>query len=122
MAFSDIENNLTYNKALDFAVRIVQLCKYIQEEKHEFIMSKQLLRSGTSIGANYSEAFGAESTDDFIHKCSIAQKESNETKYWLTLMHRTEILNDYEYSSIVSDCQELRAILASIIQKCKQNK
>ena len=122
MAFSDIENNLTYNKALGFAVRIVQLCKYIQEEKHEYIMSKQLLRSGTSIGANYSEAFGAESTDDFIHKCSIALKESNETKYWLTLMYRTEILNDNEYSSIVSDCQELRAILASIIQKCKQNK
>ncbi|MCR4835609.1 MAG: four helix bundle protein [Bacteroidaceae bacterium] len=117
-----MENNLTYNKALDFAVRIVQLSKYIQEVKHEYIMSKQLLRSGTSIGANYSEAFGAESTDDFIHKCCIAQKESNETKYWLTLMHRTEILTDKEYSSIISDCQELRAILASIIQKCRQNK
>ena len=122
MAFGDMESNPTYNKALDFAVRIVNLYDYLQETKHEHVMSKQLLRSGTSIGANYAEAFGAESNDDFIHKCSVAQKESNETKYWLTLMYRTEILNDNEYSSIVSDCQELRAILASIIQKCKQNK
>ena len=121
-SFNDIDLNPTYNKALDFAVRIVRLSKYLQEEKHEYIMSKQLLRSGTSIGANYSEAFGAESTEDFIHKCAIAQKESNETKYWLTLLYRTEVLSDEEYGSIMSDCQSLRAILAAIIQRCKQKK
>ena len=122
MAFGDMESNPTYNKVLDFAVRIVNLFDYLQENKHEFVMSKQLLRSGTSIGANYAEAFGAESNDDFIHKCSIAQKESDETKFWLTLLHRTNRLSDYEFQSINADCQELRAILATIIKKCKNKK
>ncbi|MCR5434680.1 MAG: four helix bundle protein [Bacteroidaceae bacterium] len=117
-----MESNPTYNKALDFAVRIVNLFDYLQENKHEFVMSKQLLRSGTSIGANYAEAFGAESNDDFIQKCSIAQKESDETKFWLTLLHRTNRLSDYEFQSINADCQELRAILATIIKKCKNKK
>lgn len=120
MAFTDIEQNPTYNKSLDFAVRIVRLCNYLQDEKHEYLMSKQLLRCGTSIGANYSEAVGAESNEDFIHKCSISFKESNETKYWLTLLYKTEYLTEMEYKSVISDCQEIRAILAAIIQKCKQ--
>ena len=120
MAFADIEHNPTYNRLLDFAVRIVNLCNYLQDEKHEFTMSKQLLRCGTSIGANYSEAVGAESNDDFIHKCSISLKESNEAKYWLTLLNRVGILSEKEYKSIIKDCQEIRAILASIIQKCRQ--
>lgn len=119
MAFGDLDSNPTYNKASDFAVRIVNLYDYLQETKHEYVMSKQLLRCGTSIGVNYSEAFGAESNEDFIHKCSIAQKESNETKFWLTLLHRTDLLSDAEFQSINKDCQELRAILASIIRKCK---
>ncbi|MBR6201852.1 MAG: four helix bundle protein [Bacteroidaceae bacterium] len=120
MAFTDIEQNPTYNKSLDFAVRIVRLCNYLQDDKHEYLMSKQLLRCGTSIGANYSEAVGAESNEDFIHKCSISLKESNETKYWLTLLYKTGYLTDMEYNSVIGDCQEIRAILAAIIQKCKQ--
>lgn len=122
MAFADLELNPTYNRSLDFAVRIVRLYNYLQDEKHEYTMSKQLLRCGTSIGANYSEAVSAESNDDFIHKCSISLKESNETKYWLTLLHRTGFLTDLEYDSIILDCQEIRAIFAAIIQKCKQKR
>ena len=122
MTFTDIEQNPTYNKSLDFAVRIVRLCNYLQDDKHEYLMSKQLLRCGTSIGANYSEAVGAESNDDFIHKCSISLKESNETKYWLTLLYKTGLLTDKEYNSVIGECQEIRAILAAIIQKCKQKR
>ncbi len=122
MASAEMDLNLTYNRSLDFAVRIVRLCNYLQEEKRECTMSKQLLRCGTSIGANYSEAIGAESNDDFIHKCSISLKESNETKYWLTLLHRTGFLTDTEYDSIILDCQEIRAILAAIIKRCKQKR
>lgn len=122
MSYCDLDNNPTYNKTLEFSIRIVCLCEYLQKEKQEYIISKQLLRCGTSIGANYSEALGAESNDDFIHKCAIAQKESNEAKYWLTLLHRTGRLSDEEYKSIASDCQELRAILAAIINKCKQKR
>jgi four helix bundle protein len=119
MAFVDMDMNPTYNKSLAFAIRIVRLCSYLQDEKHEHILSKQLLRAGTSIGANYSEAIGAESNDDFVHKCSISLKEANETKYWLTLLHETDMLSEKEYKSMHTDCQELRAILASIIRSCR---
>ena len=85
-----MSRSLVYNKALNYAVRIVNLYKYLNEHKRECIMSKQLLRCGTSIGANISEALSAESTADFIHKLSIAQKEANETGYWLTLLEKQD--------------------------------
>ena len=83
-------------------------------------MSKQLLRCGTSIGANVSEALSAESTPDFIHKLSISQKEANETIYWLTLLNKTGYLTKAEYQSISHDCEELRKLLSSIILTLKQ--
>lgn len=83
-------------------------------------MSKQLLRSGTSIGANVSESASAESNADFVHKLAIAQKETEETVYWLTLLHRTEYLSESQYESILLDCRALKKILASIILSAKQ--
>ena len=77
-----MRDNPTYDKALSYSVRIVNLYKYLKREKHEYIISDQLMRSGTSIGANISEAISAESTADFIHKLGVAQKEANETFYW----------------------------------------
>ncbi len=111
--------NPTYEKSLDFAVRIVNLCKYLKEHD-EYIMSKQLLRSGTSTGANISESINAESNSDFIHKLLIALKESNETEYWITLLHRTDYLTDAQHDSILQDCQEMQKILTSIIVTSKK--
>lgn len=116
-----MKDNIIYEKALNFAVRIVNLYKFMIEVKQERIMSKQLLRSGTSIGANISEAIFAQSSVDFIHKLSISQKEANETKYWLTLLERTEYLSKKEADSMLNDCEELRKLLSSIILTTKQN-
>ena len=91
------------------------------EQKGERIMSKQLLRCGTSIGANVSEALAAESSADFIHKLSISQKETNETKYWLTLLNRTGYLSEGQNESMLSDCEELLKMAISIILTAKQN-
>lgn len=85
------------------------------------MMSTQILRSGTSIGANISEAIAAESTDDFIHKLTISLKEANETKYWILLIHRTQFITDEEFKSILTDCQELRKLIGSIISSTKRN-
>lgn len=106
--------NVVYEKALAFAVRVVKLYQYLVEDKSERVMSKQLLRSGTSIGANISESVSAESTSDFIHKLAIAQKETGETLYWLTLLQRTDYLSEAQHRSISEDCQELKKLLASI--------
>ena len=100
--------SLVYDESLADAVRIVNLYKYLSEQKRETVMSKQLLRSGTSIGANVSEALNAESDSDFIHKLAIAQKEVNETAYWLSLLVKTEFLTTQEYQSMSSDTDELR--------------
>ena len=116
-----MKESFIYNKAVDFAVRIVNLYKYLTEIKKETIMSKQLLRSGTSIGANISEALSAESTADFIHKLSISQKELNETQYWLTLLKKTEYISEKQYESIQQDCEDIRKMLISIIITSKKN-
>lgn len=115
-----MKENLTYDKALKYAIRVVNLYKYLVEEKSEYVMSKQLLRSGTSIGANISEAVSAESAPDFIHKLAIAQKEANETKYWLTLLEKTGYLSSSQYQSMYADCLEMIKILVSIILTTKQ--
>ena len=106
--------NVIQTKSFDFAVRIVKLFQYLNEEKREFILSKQLLRCGTSIGANVSEAERAQSDADFYSKMSIALKEANETEYWLRLLYKTDYLTEKEYSSIYSDINELIALLVSI--------
>ena len=103
-------------KSYQFAVRIVKLCKYLQNEQKEYILSKQILRSGTSIGANIAEAQQAQSRPDFISKLNIALKESYETNYWLRLLHATDYLSESEFSSIIADCKELEKILTSIIK------
>ena len=102
-----------------FAKRIVFACHYLREQKQEYVLSKQLLRAGTSIGANVAEAEQAQSHADFISKMSIALKEASETNYWLRLLHATDYLNDNEYQSIICDCQELEKMLTSIIKSAK---
>ena len=108
------------DKSFHFAIRIVNLCKYLQQEQKEYILAKQLMRSGTSIGANVAEAQQAQSKPDFVHKMNIALKEAYETNYWLRLLHATEYLNDKEYESIISDCLEMEKLLIAIIKSAKQ--
>lgn len=111
--------NLIKDKSFGFAVRIVNLYRLMCGERSEFIMSKQLMRSGTSVGANVREAANAQSPADFIHKLSVAQKECDETLYWIELMRETGYLNDDEFSSIHSDANEIYAILTRIIVTSK---
>ena len=120
--YRDMEGNPLVAKALDFSVRIINLFKLLRSNRHETIMSKQILRSGTSVGANASEALAAESTEDFIHKLTISLKEANETKYWIILLHRTQYITDDEYKSIMTDCQDLRKLIGSIISTTKRNR
>ncbi len=115
------ENNIVENKSFDFSVRIVNLYKYLTATRQEYVMSKQLLRSGTSIGANISEAQQAQSPMDFLSKMSIALKESYESDYWLRLLRKTEYLNDDEYKSIITDCRNLTKLLVSIVKSTKEN-
>lgn len=108
------ENNIILAKSKKFAVRIVRLYKYLCDEKHEYVLSKQILRSGTSIGANVSEALCGISKKDYLSKMYIAFKECVETQYWLDLLNDTEFLSMAEYQSINNDCEELRKLLSSI--------
>ena len=107
-------------KSFQFAVRIVNLCRYLQTEENEYILSKQLLRSGTSIGANVAESQQAQSRPDFISKLNIALKEASETDYWLRLMHETKYLSQKQFESMITDCSELERLLTSIIKTAKE--
>ena len=113
-------DNILKEKSLLFAVRCVNLYRHLCEEKREFVLGKQMLRSGTSIGANIREAQCAESNKDFVHKLHIALKETNETQYWFEVMFRANILTEKEYESLNNDLTELYAILTSIIKTTKQ--
>ena len=104
-----------------FAIRIINCYKYLVDEKHEKVMSKQLLRCGTSIGANTRESKNAQSRMDFLNKLNIALKEADETEYWLDLLYETKYIDDKIYDSLLSDCKELIAILVTIIKKIKEN-
>ena len=108
------DNNIIGTKSEDFAVRIVGLYKYLVENKTEYVMSKQMLRSGTSVGANISEALCGISRKDFLSKMYIAFKECNETKYWITLLYRTDYISEKEKNSIMNDCEELLRMISSI--------
>lgn len=114
-----MKDNVVKRKSFEFAVRIVNFSKHLTERKKEFVLYKQILRSGTSIGALVREAEQAESTKDFIHKFSIALKEANETEYWLELLFRTEYLAENEYKSLATDLKELLKLITSIIKKSK---
>ncbi|MCU0438750.1 MAG: four helix bundle protein [Raineya sp.] len=109
------------DKSFALAIRIVKLYQYLKTEKTEFVMSKQILRSGTSIGANIREAEQAESKKDFIHKLSIAQKEANETIYWLELLRATEFIDDKSFESIHQDTNEVMKIISKSIITSKKN-
>jgi four helix bundle protein len=111
--------NVVKEKSFAFAVRVVNLYSFLCKEKKEFVLSKQLLRSGTAIGASVREAERAESKADFVHKLSIALKESNETDYWILLLSETKFLTPKESQSILSDNTELLKLLTSIIQSTK---
>ena len=101
-------------KSLDFAVRIVNVRKYLTSKKKEYVLSKQLLRCGTSIGANIAEAQRGQSTADFAAKMCVALKEANETEYWLRLLHKTDYLTAAEYASLQEDLAELLKMLTAI--------
>ena len=109
-------NSNVERKSFLFSVRVVKLARYLQEEKKEYILSKQLIRSGTSIGANIVESQQAQSRADFVSKLSIALKEASETNYWLRLLRATDYLSDSEFTSIIADCKELERMLTSIIK------
>ena len=111
--------NLMEELSIKFALRVIKLYKYLFEEKKEYVMSKQLYRSGTSIGANIAESKTAQSDADFINKLSIALKEANETKYWLVLLHESGILSDEEFQSIENDINTIIGTLIIIIKKKK---
>lgn len=108
------------NKSFHFAVRTVHFYKILLSERKEYVMSKQLLRSGTSVGANVREAINAQSTTDFIHKLSISQKECDETLYWLELLNETDYITKIEFTSMHNDATELLKIIKSIIISSKQ--
>ena len=114
-----VMENIIEKKSFDFAVRIVRLYKYLCDKKKEFVLSKQLLRSSTSIGANVAEAQQAQSKADFISKISIALKETTETKYWLRLLNATDYLSDVEIKTILADCVEIEKILTTILKSSK---
>ena len=113
--------SVTLDKSKEFAIRIVNLYKYLRDDKREFVMSKQLLRSGTSIGANLSEAMYGVSRNDFLSKAFISLKECAETKYWLELLNKTGYLTDVEFTSIDNDCTELIKLLTSIVKTTREN-
>lgn len=116
------KENILRDKSFKFAVRIIHLYKYLVEQKKEFILSKQLLRSGTSVGANVREANSAESKPDFIHKLSISQKEIDETLYWLELLKETSYLTENEFSSIYSEAEEIIKLLKRSILTAKSRR
>ena len=117
-----MEKNAVVEKSLDFAVRIVKLNKYLCSEKKEYVLSKQLLRSGTSVGANIAESQNAQSDSDFISKMSIARKELSETIYWIELLYRTDYIEKKAFESLYSDAKELYRIISSIIKTSESKK
>ena len=103
-----------------FAIRMVKLKNYLNEQKHEYNIADQIQRSGTAIGANHREATFAESDMDFIHKLSIAQKECSETIYWLELLKATEYINEQQFEDLYKDAEEIMRMLTSSINDCAQ--
>ncbi|MGV3610733.1 MAG: four helix bundle protein [Fluviicola sp.] len=113
--------NIIQKKSFEFAINIVETYKYLADEKKEFVLSKQLLRSGTSIGANVSEAARGQSTKDFVYKLQISRKEANETLYWLNLLQATNFIQSENSEKLIKQCDELLRILTTII-KTTENK
>ena len=117
----DLKRNIVQEKSYSFAIRIIKLSQYLMNEKKEYVLSKQLVKSGTSIGANVEEAIGGISKKDFTLKMSISYKEARETHYWLRLLHDTDFIPNKEFESLISDCEELLKLLFTIINSSKTN-
>lgn len=115
-----MKKNTLKERSYAFALRIVKMCKYLCEEKKEFVLSRQILRSGTSIGANIEEANQGQSKADFIHKLSISLKEAVETNYWLRLLRDSKYLSETQAESLLTDCRELEKLLTASIKTSKQ--
>ena len=109
------QNNVVQEKSFAFAIRVVRAYQHLVSEKREFVLSKQFLRSGTSIGANVEESIGGQSTADFISKLSIAYKEARETIYWIRLMKETDYFNESQAKSLLNDAEEIRRIIGKIL-------
>jgi four helix bundle protein len=116
-----MKENVVKDKSFRFAVRVVKLSRFLCDEKKEFVLSKQLLRSGTSVGAMMREAEHSESKADFVHKMAIAQKEMNETLYWLELLKETEYITQQQFESMNLDALEIIKLITSIIKTTKAN-
>jgi four helix bundle protein len=114
-----MKNNPLKDKSYQFAIRIVKLSQFLQQEKKEFVLSRQVLRSGTAIGALIREAEFGQSKPDFTSKMSIALKEANETEYWLSLLKDTGYISENQFISLHSDCEELIAMLVSTVKTSK---
>ncbi len=112
-------NNIILDKSKAFAVRIINLYKMLRYDKNEYVLSKQILRSGTSVGANTREAMRGQSKADFYFKLNIALKEADETAYWLELLYETDYITKQQFDSIYKDCQEIISLLVSITKKQK---
>ena len=119
---ADDIKHILRDKSKAFAIRIVRLSQYLQENFHEYVLSRQVLKSGTSIGANIRESKNAQSISDFISKLEIALKESDETEYWLEILHETGYISDDEFDSVVTDNKELTAMLVSIVKASKKKR
>jgi len=115
-----MSENVIKTKSFSFAIRVIKLYQFLCSDKNEYVLSKQLLRSGTAIGALVRESEQAESKLDFIHKLAIAQKEANESDYWLELLFQSDYLNEVQFQSLKLDIIEINKILASIIITTKQ--
>ena len=115
-------DNIIAIKSKNFAIRIIRLYQHLVNEQHEHVLSKQLLRCGTSVGANVKEGIRGQSKADFGAKMNIALKEASECEYWLELLYETEILNETEFNSIIIDCRELIKLLTSIVKTTFANK
>ncbi len=116
-----MKNNIVKSKSFDFALKIVKSYQFLADEKKEFVLSKQLLRSGTSIGANIREAEQAESRADFIHKAALSLKEANECDYWIEMLFRAEYIDENQFNSLNKDLKELLKLLTSIIKTSKNH-
>ena len=116
------KDNAIQIKSRNFAIRVINCYKYLVDECHEYVMSKQMLRCGTSIGANVRESINAQSRSDFLNKLNIALKEADETEYWLDLLYATDYLDEKQFQSLDVDCVELIKLLTAIIKSIKQRK
>ena len=120
----EMSGNIILDKSFEFAIRVVKLYKYLCDDKKEYVLSKQLLRAGTSIGANINEAQAGQSKADFIAKMAIASKEARESKYWIELLIKTDYLdiNENHVKSLLNDIEEIIKLLTSIVKTSMENK